>query len=119
MRYLDGFVVPVPRKNLKAYRALASKAQKIFMEYGALQYVEAIADDVSVKAATNFPRAVKLKKGEVAVFSWIMFKSRAHRDGINRKIMKDPRLTDMMTAKNMPFDMRRMLYGGFKTLIDK
>ncbi len=117
MSYVDGFVVPVPRKNLPAYRRLAKKAGKIWREYGALDYKEWIGDDTPVGKLTSFPRSVKLKRGETVVFSWILYKSRADRDRINAKVMKDPRLADMMDPKKMPFDGKRLIYGGFKMLI--
>ena len=117
MSYVDGFVVPVPRKNLPAYRRMAKKAGKIWREYGALEYKEWISDDVKVGKLTSFPRSVKLKPGETVVFSWIVYKSRAHRDRVNAKVMKDPRLADMMDPKTMPFDGERLIYGGFKPLV--
>ena len=118
MSYVDGFVLPVPKKNLTAYRRIAQKAGKIWREHGALQYVEAVADDLDVKFGVPFPRTIKLKKGETVVFSWIVFKSRAHRDRVNAKVMKDPRLASMVDPKAMPFDIKRMVYGGFKFLVD-
>ena len=118
MSYVDGFVVPVPVKNLAAYRRLAKKAGKIWREYVALDYKEWIGDDVPVGKLTSFPRSVKVKRGETVVFSWIVYKSRADRDRINAKVMKDPRLADMMDPKKMPFDGKRLIYGGFKLLID-
>lgn len=118
MRYVDGFVLPVPKKNLRAYRRMATKAGKIWMDHGALQYAESVADDVKPGKLTSFPRSVKLRSGEVVLFSWIVFKSRSHRDRVNAKVMKDPRLADMMDPKSMPFDMKRMIYGGFRILVD-
>ena len=117
MRYVDGFVLPVPKKNLQAYRRLAQKAGKIWREHGALDYKECVADDLNVKWGVRFPRAAKIKPGETVVFSWIVFKSRAHRDRVNAKVMKDPRLANM-DPKSMPFDVKRMVYGGFKILVD-
>jgi uncharacterized protein YbaA (DUF1428 family) len=117
-RYVDGFVVPVPQKNLDAYRRMARKAGAVWMDHGALEYVECVADDVKPGKATSFPQAVKLKPGEVVVFSWITYKSRAHRDKVNAKVMKDPRLAAMMDPKSMPFDGKRMFWGGFKTLLE-
>jgi uncharacterized protein YbaA (DUF1428 family) len=117
MSYVDGFVVPVPRKNLPAYRRMAKKAGKVWREYGALEYKEWISDDVKVGKLTSFPRSVKLKPGETVVFAWIVYKSRAHRDRVNAKVMKDPRLADMMDLKTMPFDGKRLIYGGFKPLV--
>ena len=109
MSYVDGFVVPVPVKNLAAYRRLAKKAGKIWREYGALDYKEWISDDVKVGKLTSFPRSVKLKRGETVVFSWIVYKSRADRDRINAKVMSDPRLADMMDSKKLPFDGKRLI----------
>jgi uncharacterized protein YbaA (DUF1428 family) len=117
-RYVDGFVVPVPKKNLAAYRRLAQKAGKVWREYGALEYVECVADDVKPGKVTSFPQSVKLKSGETVVFSWIVYKSRAHRDRVMAKVMKDPRLASMMDPKAMPFDAKRMFYGGFKVMLD-
>jgi uncharacterized protein YbaA (DUF1428 family) len=118
MPYVDGFIVPVPQKNLQAYRSLARKAGKVWREYGALEYRECVADDVKVGKWTSFPQSVKLKPGETVVFSYIVYKSRAHRDRVNAKVMKDPRLKDMMDPKAMPFDGKRMIYGGFKLLLE-
>jgi uncharacterized protein YbaA (DUF1428 family) len=118
MQYVDGFVVPVPKKSLKAYRRMAQKAGKVWREHGALEFRESVADDVKVGKRTSFPRSVKRKPGETVVFSWIVYKSRSHRDRVNAKVMKDPRLTKMMDSKAIPFDARRMIYGGFKILVD-
>jgi uncharacterized protein YbaA (DUF1428 family) len=115
--YVDGFVLPVPKKKLAAYRRMAQKAGRIWREHGALDFVECVADDVKVGKVTSFPQSVKLKAGEVVVFSWIAFKSRAHRDSVNKKVMADPRLGSMMDLKTMPFDAKRMIYGGFKVLV--
>jgi uncharacterized protein YbaA (DUF1428 family) len=115
--YVDGFIVPVPRRKIAAYRRMAQKAGKVWKEYGALSFQENVADDVSWGKRTSFPRSVKLKPGEVVVFSWITYKSRAARDRINAKVMKDPRLADMMDPKGVPFDAKRMIYGGFKRLV--
>ncbi|MGH8582586.1 MAG: DUF1428 domain-containing protein [Gammaproteobacteria bacterium] len=117
-RYVDGFVVPVPKKNVQAYRRVASKAGKVWREHGALEYVECIADDVKPGKHTSFPQSVKLKPGEVVFFSWIVYKSRKHRDRVNAKVMKDPRLAKMMDPKAMPFDGKRMFWGGFKTMVE-
>ena len=116
MRYVDGFVIPLPKKNVQAYRRIALKAGKIWREYGALEFRECVGDDLAVKGMVPFSRRIKLKPGETVVFSWIVFKSRAHRDRVNAKVMKDPRLA--MDPKSMPFDVERMLYGGFKVLVD-
>jgi len=115
--YVDGFVVPVPRKKIEAYRGMARKSGKIWREHGALAYRECIADDVKWGKRTSFPRSVKLKPGEVVWFSWIVYKSRKHRDRVNAKVMKDPRLAGMMDLKALPFDAKRMIYGGFKVVV--
>jgi uncharacterized protein YbaA (DUF1428 family) len=116
MSYVDGFVVPVPRKNLAAYRKLARKAGKLWMAYGALEYVECMADDLKPGKTTSFPQAVKLKADEVVVFSWIVFKSRAHRDKVNTQVMADPYFASM-NPQSMPFDGKRMFWGGFKPIV--
>ena len=116
-RYIDGFVVPVPKKKLPAYRSMAQKAGKLWKEHGALEFIESVADDVKKGKWTSFPRSVKLKAGETVVFAYIVYKSRAHRDKVNAKVMKDPRLASMMNPKEMPFDGKRMIYGGFKVLV--
>jgi len=118
MRYVDGYVLPVPKKNVAAYRRMAQKAGKVWRDHGALEYIECVADDVKPGKHTSFPQSVKLKVGETVVFSWIVFKSRAHRDRVNAKVMKDPRLANMMDPKALPFDGKRMFWGGFKTLVD-
>ncbi len=118
MRYVDGYVVPVPKKNLKAYFKIAEKAGKIWREHGALEYGESAGDDLATKFGMPFPKMMKLKAGETVVFSWIVFKSRAHRDRVNAKVMKDPRLTEMCDPKDMPFDCKRMVYGGFNIHVD-
>jgi len=117
MAYVDGFVVPVPKKKVQAYRRLAQKAGKIWREHGALDFKECIADDVKVGKLTSFPRSVKLKPSETVVFSWITFKSRAHRDRVNAKVIKDKRIAGM-DPKDMPFDGKRMIYGGFKIIVE-
>lgn len=116
-RYVDGFVVPVPKRNLKAYRRMATKFGKICREYGALEYNECVGDDVKPGKVTSFPQAVKLKPGETVVFAWAVYKSRAHRDRVTAKVMKDPRLAEMMDPKSLPFDGKRMFWGGFKPLV--
>jgi len=118
MSYVDGFVVPVPKKKLAAYRRMAAKAGKIWREHGALEFRESIADDVKWGKRTSFPRSVKQKTGETVMFSYIVYKSRAARDRINAKVMKDKRLAKMMNPKAMPFDAKRMIWGGFKTVVD-
>lgn len=117
MSYVDGFVLPVPKKNVDAYRRLSRKCGKIWMEYGALEYIECVADDVEPGKLTSFPQSVKLKPDEVVVFSWIIYKSRAQRDRVNAKVMADPRLADM-SPETMPFDAKRMFWGGFKPIVD-
>jgi len=108
----------VPRRNIQAYRRMAQKAGRVWREHGALEFRECVADDVKMGKLTSFPRSVKIKRGETVFFSWIVFKSRAHRDRVNAKVMKDPRLEAMMEPKAMPFDAKRMIYGGFKVLVD-
>jgi uncharacterized protein YbaA (DUF1428 family) len=116
MQFVDGFVLPVPKSKLRAYRGLAAKAGKIFREHGALEFRECAGDDLAVKMGMPFPKLMKLKRGETVVFSWIVYKSRAHRDRVNAKVMKDKRLSNM-DMKTMPFDVKRMCYGGFKTIV--
>ena len=118
MRYVDGFVVPVPRKNLKAYKRMAAKAAKVWRDHGAIEVTECVADDVKKGKWTSFPRSVKLRPGEVVVFSYIVYKARKDRDRVMGKVMKDPRLADMMDPKQMPFDGKRMIWGGFKTIVE-
>ena len=118
MAHVDGFVLPVPKKKLDAYRRIARKAGKIWREHGALEYVECIADDVKPGKWTSFPQAVKLKPGETVWFSWIVYKSRQHRDRVNARVMKDERIKPMMDPKAMPFDGKRMFWGGFKVMVD-
>jgi uncharacterized protein YbaA (DUF1428 family) len=117
-RYVDGFVLPVPKKNAARYRRIARKAGRIWREHGALEYRECIADDVPPGKVTSFPRSVKLEPGEAVWFSWIVFESRAHRDRVNAKVMQDPRMARMMDSGNMPFEGKRMIYGGFKLAVD-
>ena len=117
-RYVDGFLLPVPKKNLEAYRRISAKAGKIWKEHGALEYRECAGDDLTVKFGLSFTRVGKPKAGETVVFSWIVFKSRAHRDRVNARVMKDPRLAAMMDPKAMPFDVKRMAYGGFRVIVD-
>ena len=118
MRYVDGYVLPVPKKKLATYRRMAQKAGTIWREHGALEYRESAGDDLDVKFGVPFPRLAKAKPGETVVFSWIVFRSRAHRDRVNAKVMKDPRITGMCDHKSMPFDVKRMAWGGFKVLVD-
>lgn len=119
MAYVDGFLIPVPKKKAAAYRAMARKAGKVWREHGALDYKECIADDVKPGKWTSFPRAVKLKAGEVVWFSYIVYKSRQHRDRVNAKVMKDKRLAAMMDPKKMPFDGKRFIWGGFKVAVSR
>ena len=117
MSYVDGFIVPVPKKNLKAYRSMSRKAGKVWKEHGALDYRECVADDVKPGKWTSFPQSVKLKSNETVVFAYIVYKSRGQRDRVLKKVMSDPRLAKMMNPKKMPFDGKRMIWGGFKTLV--
>jgi uncharacterized protein YbaA (DUF1428 family) len=118
MPYVDGFVVPVPKANLDTYRKMSEKCGAIWREHGALQFRECVADDVKPGKLTSFPQSVDLKDGETVVFSWIVYESRAQRDEVNDKVMKDPRMADMMKPEAMPFDGKRMIYGGFETIVD-
>ena len=115
--YVDGFVLPIPKRNTNAYRRMARKAAKVWLEHGALEYVECIADDVKPGKHTSFPQSVKLKRGEAVWFSYIVYRSRKHRDSVLAKVMKDPRLAEMMQGKAMPFDGKRMFWGGFKVMV--
>ncbi|MGH7885219.1 MAG: DUF1428 domain-containing protein [Thermodesulfobacteriota bacterium] len=117
-KYVDGFVIPVPKKNVDAYRKMARKAGKVWKDYGALEYIECVADDVKSGKRTSFPQSVKLKPDETVIFSYIVYKSRAHRDKVNKKVFADPRLKDMMDPKSMPFDGKRMFWGGFKSIVE-
>ena len=118
MSYVDGFVLAVPKKNLAEYRKQARKAGKVWMSHGALSYVESVADDVKKGKVTSFPQSVQLKSGEVVVFSYVMYKSRGDRNRIMKKVMSDPRLADMMKPENMPYDGKRMFWGGFKSIVE-
>jgi uncharacterized protein YbaA (DUF1428 family) len=117
MPYIDGFVIPVPKRNMKAYRTMARTAAKVWREHGALEYRECEGDDTPLGKLTSFPRSVKLKRGEVVVFSWIAYKSRKDRDRINALVMADSRLAKMMDPRKLPFDAKRMIWGGFKTFV--
>ena len=117
-KYVDGFVVPVPKRKMAAYVAMAKRAGKIWKEYGALEYRECVAEDVKWGKRTSFPRSVKQKPGETVVFSWILYKSRAQRDRVVKKVMKDKRMAPMMDPKTWPFDGKRLIYGGFKVMVD-
>jgi uncharacterized protein YbaA (DUF1428 family) len=116
--YVDGFVVPIPKSKVDAYRRMAGKAGKLWKEHGALEYHECVADDVKPGKVTSFPQSVKAKRNETVVFSWIVYKSRAHRDRVNAKVMKDPRMSAMGDPNDMPFDTKRMFFGGFKTIVE-
>jgi uncharacterized protein YbaA (DUF1428 family) len=122
MKYVDGFLLPVPKKNIKDYQRMAAKAGKLWRKYGALQYFECVGEDLNINPSGEysvlpFPKAMKLKPSETVVFSFIVFKSRAHRDAVNTKVMKDPALAKM--PKRMPFDVNRMCYGGFKAIVEQ
>ena len=116
-RFVDGYVLPIPKKHVETYRRIAQKAGRIWREHGALEYRECVGDDLNVKGVVPFPRLMECKPGETVVFAWIVFKSRAHRDRVNAKVMKDPRLA-AMDPKSMPFDAKRMAYGGFRVLVE-
>jgi uncharacterized protein YbaA (DUF1428 family) len=118
MAYVDGFVLPLPKKNKEAYREIAQKCGAIWREHGALQFRECIAEDVKPGKLTSFPQSVNLEDDETVIFSWIVYESRAHRDEVNEKVMKDPRMAEMMNPDAMPFDGKRMIYGGFEALVD-
>jgi uncharacterized protein YbaA (DUF1428 family) len=117
-RYVDGFVIPISKRNLPTYRRMALAAGKVWLEHGALDYKECVGEDLAVKFGPGYGKGLKLKPGETVVFSSIVFKSRAHRDRVNRKVMKDPRIADACEGKDMPFDTKRMLYGGFTVIVD-
>ncbi len=116
--YVDGYVIPIPKRKVAAYLRIAKKACKIWMEHGALDYKECIGDDLHIKPCMPFLKGVKAKPGETVVFAYVVYKSRAHRDKVNAKVMKDPRLANMCDPKDMPFDCKRMLYGGFKAVVE-
>lgn len=120
MPYVDGFVIPIPKRNIPAYRRIALRAGKVWKEHGALEYRECVGEDLNTAGGgtRSFPRQVKARPGETVLFSWIVYKSRAHRDKVNGKVMKDPRIAKMMESNAMPFDVKRMLYGGFRTVVD-
>ena len=118
-RYVDGYVLPVPKRNLRAYRGIARIAGAVWKDHGALEYRECAGDDLDIKWHVPFPKLLKLKRGETAVFAWIVFKSRSHRDSVNNKVMKDPRMTKMVNSKKgLPFDCKRVAYGGFELIVD-
>jgi uncharacterized protein YbaA (DUF1428 family) len=118
MAYVDGFIVPVPKKNVTAYLKIARKSGKVWREHGAIEYRECIADDVKMGKVTSFPRSVKQKPSETVIFSWVVYKNRKHRDAVLKKVMKDKRLESMMKPGAMPFDGKRMIYGGFKVAVE-
>jgi uncharacterized protein YbaA (DUF1428 family) len=118
MNYVDGFVVPVQKKKVAAYRSMAKLSAKVWLQHGALAFYESVADDVPYGKRTSFPRSVKLKRGETVVFSWIIYKSRAHRDKVMAKVMKDARIAKMMGQQDIPFDAKRMIFGGFKMIVE-
>ena len=118
MKYVDGFVLPIPKKNLGAYQKMARLGAKVWMDHGALEYRECIGDDFTMQGVTPFPKAIKSKSNETVVFAWIVYKSRAHRDRVNAKVMKDPRMNPAEMTE-MPFDMKRMMVGGFKVLVER
>ncbi|HQR06899.1 MAG TPA: DUF1428 domain-containing protein [Gemmatales bacterium] len=117
MSYVDGYVIPIPKKNVKNYMTIAKKAAKIWREHGAVEYRESVGDDMDCKWGIPFPKLLDLKAGETVIFAWITYKSRAHRDRVNAKVMKDPRISAMMDESNMPFDSKRMVYGGFEIMV--
>ncbi len=117
MAYVDGFVIPIPEKNVPAYRKIARKASKVWIEHGALEYRECVGDDLAVHCGPGFPKQAKTKPGETVVFAWIVYKSRAHRDRVNKAVMADERIANM-SPKDMPFDVNRMVYGGFKVIVE-
>jgi uncharacterized protein YbaA (DUF1428 family) len=117
MPYVDGFVIPIARSKVPAYRRMAQKAGKVWKRYGALEFRECVGDDLNVKMGKSFPSLARAKRGETVFFSYIVYRSKAHRNQVNAKVMKDPSMADM-DMKDMPFDVRRMAYGGFKVLVD-
>ena len=118
-RYADGFLLAVPRRKLATYRKISQKAGKIWKEHGAIEYVESVGDDLKTKMGLPFTKVARVKPGEAVVFSWILYKSRADRDRVNKQVMNDPRLAKMMDPKSMPFDLKRMAFGGFKVIVDR
>ena len=118
MAYVDGFILPLPKSNIEQYRAVATRCGEIWREHGALQFRECIAEDVKPGKLTSFPQAVNLEEGETVIFSWIVYESREQRDEVNDKVMKDPRMAELMKPEAMPFDGKRMVYGGFDLLVD-
>lgn len=117
-RYVDGYVLPIPTRNIPAYRRMAKLASKVWLDHGALEYRECVGEDLAVPCGLPFPRALKLKRGETVVFAWIVYASRKQRDRVNAKVMQDPRIAAYMKGRSMPFDLKRMLYGGFEVLVE-
>jgi uncharacterized protein YbaA (DUF1428 family) len=117
MKYVDGFVIPMPKKNMAAYQRIAKQARKIWLDHGALDYRECVGDDLNVKMGVPFPKLANARKGDTVVFAYIVYKSRAHRDKVNAMVMKDPRMNAMCDPNNLPFDCNRMTFGGFKTIV--
>lgn len=118
MPYVDGYILPVPKKNIQSYRRLAQKAGRIWKEHGALDYKECVGDDLKVAGLVPFTKAARAKPNETIIFAFVVYKSRKHRDAVNARVMKDPRITAMCDPKKMPFDVKRMAYGGFKVIVD-
>ena len=118
MPYVDGFVIPIPKKKVEEYRRIARKAGRIWLEYGALEYRECIGEDLDNRMSDSFPRRMRTKRGETVAFSWIVYRSRAHRDRVNSRVMSDPRLAAMMDPDDQPFELKRMVFGGFETIVD-
>lgn len=118
-RYVDGFVLPLPKENVEAYRRIADECGRIWREHGALEYIECVAEDVKPGEQTSFPQAVKLEPNETVVFAWIVYESREHRDRVNAKVMEDPRMNNFGGPESMPFDSKRMIYGGFETIVER
>lgn len=118
-RYVDGFVIPIPKKNIAAYKRIASNAGRIWREHGALEYRECVIEDLNPMGLIPFPKLAKAKKNETVVFAWVVYKSKAHRDRVNKLVMADPRIHKGMDPKNPPFDCKRIAYGGFTVLVDR
>ena len=117
-RYVDGFVIPIPRRNLQKYRRIARRAGIVWMEYGAIEFRECVGDDLDIAGVVSFRKLLRLKPSETAIFSWITYRSKADRKKVNARVMKDPRIQRMMDPKDNPFDVRRMTYGGFRAIVD-
>jgi uncharacterized protein YbaA (DUF1428 family) len=117
-RYVDGYVIPIPKRNVAVYRSIARKSGTIWLEHGALEYRECVGENLRVRWTSTFPNRFRCKPGETVIFAWIVYRSRAHRDRVNAKVMKDPRISAMMDTKSMPFDVKRMVFGGFEAIVD-